>query len=93
MKKLLNFILIAAFVLMATPLVMFAADTTAVTSTGTDGIIQTIVTWLEVKWPLIGTIGTILFVISEALAGIPAIKANSIYQLIEGILKSAFGKK
>lgn len=40
-----------------------------------------------------GIIITVLFGISEALAAIPAIKANAIYQLITNILKALAGKK
>lgn len=42
---------------------------------------------------LFGIIVTVLLGISEALAAIPAIKANSIYQLIVNILKAISGKK
>lgn len=34
-----------------------------------------------------------LLAVSEALALIPALKANSIFQLIVGVLKSVVGKK
>ena len=40
-----------------------------------------------------GIVVTVLLGISEALAAIPAIKANSIYQLIVNILKALAGKK
>ncbi len=36
---------------------------------------------------------TVLFGISEALAAIPSIKANSIHQLVLNILKTLAGKK
>lgn len=35
----------------------------------------------------------VLFGISEALANIPQVKANSVFQLIAGILASLTGKK
>ena len=92
MKKLFTFMFLAAICIVATPLYMYAQDTaSAVTSGGTDAI-SFIVGWLGVKWPIVGTIGTVLFLFSEALALIPAVKANSVYQLITGLLKKAFGK-
>ncbi len=36
----------------------------------------------------LGAIATVLFLISELLAAIPGIKANSIFQIIQNILKS-----
>jgi len=92
--KLAKVLLIAAFVLICG--VLFAqgsSDSTAVLSGGTQTIVSSLLSWLEIKWPIIGTIGSILFLLSEALAGIPAIKANSVFQLISGILNSIFGKK
>lgn len=35
---------------------------------------------------IIGIAGTVLFAISEALASIPTIKANSVFQIIHSIL-------
>lgn len=35
----------------------------------------------------------VLFGISEALGGIPAVKANSVYQLIVNVLAALAGKK
>jgi len=43
---------------------------------------------------MMGTVGiafAVLFGISEALAGIPSVKANSIFQLIHGILGKLAG--
>lgn len=36
---------------------------------------------------------SVLFGISEALAAIPAVKANSVFGLVYGILKALAGKK
>ena len=40
--------------------------------------------WLKSNW---GMIAAILFLVSELLAQIPSIKANSVFQLIFGFLK------
>lgn len=42
--------------------------------------------WLKDNWPMIVSV---LFGMSEALAMIPQIKANSVFQLVFGILKKA----
>lgn len=42
--------------------------------------------WLSANW---GLIVSILFGLSEVLAQIPAVKANSVFQLIVNLLKSA----
>jgi len=39
-----------------------------------------------------GLIATALFAISEILAAIPSIGANSIFQMVKGLLKNAAGK-
>jgi len=96
MKKLLKIaFLIAIVFIVGTPLLMFAQDTTTVANPGalTNSIGQTLVSWLELKWPVIGTIGSVLFLISEALGNIASVKANSVFQLVSGVLKSLFGKK
>lgn len=43
-----------------------------------------IVQWLSENWMLIGTV---LFGISEALASIPVVRANSVFQLIYQFLE------
>jgi hypothetical protein len=45
--------------------------------------------WLSANW---GFIALALFAISEILAQIPAIAANSVFQLIFGWLKGQAGK-
>lgn len=93
--KIAKLLLVTAFVLICG--VLFAQggsdSANALINGGTDTIVSSVFSFLEMKWPVIGTIGTILFLLSEALAAIPAIKANSVFQLISGILKSIFGKK
>ena len=42
--------------------------------------------------PAFGLTVTVLFGVSEALASIPAVKANSVFQLISNLLKSISGK-
>lgn len=92
--KLTRLLFASAFVLMCG--ILFAqggGDSTSALTSSTDSFLQTIITALEIKWPIIATIGSILWVISEALSGITSIKANGVFQLIYGILKSIFGKK
>lgn len=42
--------------------------------------------WLKDNWPMVVTFA---FALSEALAIIPAIKANSVFQLVANVLKKA----
>jgi hypothetical protein len=95
MKKLLRlfvaFIVLAAVVVI--PTIAHAQDSTAVSAGSTGGVIDTIVAALELKWPVIATVGTILFVLSEALAQIKSVAANSVFELIQGVLSNLFGKK
>jgi len=95
MKKFKKSILFAAtFLVAAIVLVVptMAQDSTAVASGATTSVISTIVGALELKWPVIATIGTILFFISEALSGIKSVKANGVFQLVSDVLKSLFSK-
>jgi energy-converting hydrogenase Eha subunit E len=55
--------------------------------------IDSVVALLITKYPAIGIGGIALFFVSEALAFIPAIKANSVFQLVWGLLKRLFGSK
>lgn len=45
--------------------------------------------WLMLNWAMIVAV---LFGISEALALIPQIKSNSVFQLIANVIKSLAGK-
>lgn len=97
MKKFKNLILFGAAFLVAAlvllvPTIALAQDSTAVASGATTSVISTIVGALELKWPVIATIGTILFFISEALSGIKSVKANGVFQLVSDVLKSLFSK-
>jgi hypothetical protein len=42
--------------------------------------------WLQDNWPVLVSVG---WALSEALALIPKLKANSVFQLIAGLLKKA----
>jgi len=92
-KALLKVLVVAAIVIVATPLVMYAQDSTAISAPATSDILSSIVAWLESKWPVIASIGTMLFVLSELLGNIPAVKANSVYQLVAPWIAKLFGKK
>lgn len=46
--------------------------------------------WLSANW---GLVVSILFGLSETLALIPGVQANSVFQLIFGALKTIAGKK
>ncbi|RTL47255.1 MAG: hypothetical protein EKK39_14900 [Sphingobacteriales bacterium] len=92
-KGILKLIVIAAFAMLATPLFMYAQDSTVVAPSDATDLLGNIVTWLETKWPVIASIGTALFVLSEILGNIPAVKANSVYQLIAPWIAKLFGKK
>gem|GEM_PF-3062939 len=93
MKKLINLMLVAAIAIVATPLLMYAQDTTHyVGNAEASGVISVLYSYLQSKYPIIATITTVLFLVSEILAGIPSIKANSVFQLVYGILKTVAGK-
>ena len=88
-KVLLGVVAVAAIFLV--PSLAFAQDSTAVANPAT-GMIDTVVSALEIKWPIIGTIGTILFFVSEGLSLIPSVKSNGIFQLIASALTKLFKK-
>lgn len=83
----------AIVAVMVIPSLAHAQDSTAVSGGTTGSVIETIVGALELKWPVIATVGTILFLISEALAGIKSVAANSVFKLVANILTDLFGKK
>jgi uncharacterized protein (DUF983 family) len=68
------------------PILLIASEVTVVAA---DPIVEPTNKFL--LW--FGIIVTVLLGISEALAAIPSIKANAIYQLITNILKAFAGKK
>ena len=88
MKRILLLLSIALLAVVG----VYAQDSTA-TAITSSGIVQNIETALVGKWPLITTIGTALFVVSEWLAAIPSVKANGVFQLIFGALKGLFAPK
>lgn len=93
MKKYAKFLLglLAVAVVVLVPSFAHAQDSTGVAG-NTSGVIETVVSALELKWPIIGTIGTILFFLSEALSFVPKVKANGIFQLIAGVVTNLFKK-
>lgn len=96
MKKTIQLVLTTIFVtilLFAGTSLFAQVDSTSATVSATEGILGTLVTWLEAKWAIVGTIGTALFVLSEILASIPSLKANSVVQGINQVLAYLFGKK
>lgn len=93
-NKIAKVLFTVAFVLVCGVLFAQSGDSTIANPTGSaDGLIQSLSTWIEAKWPIVGTIGSILFLISEGLALIPSIKSNSVFQLIFGWLGKLFSKK
>ena len=94
MKKLFPLLFLAALIVLAMPMYMYASDSTnAVLSGGATSFAETLLTYLEGKWPIISTIGTVLFLISEVLGSSTTIKQNAVYQVIFSVLQSLFGKK
>ena len=68
--------------LLVFPMIVLCADPAVITEpTNSEKIVQ---------WWTIAI--TVLFGVSEALAAIPAIKSNAVYQLIFNILKALSGK-
>ena len=71
----------------------FAQDSTSAVGGGASSVIDSVFALVTGKWPVIATIGSILFLISEVLGGIPAVKQNSVYQVVFSILSKLFSKK
>ena len=84
MKK-VKFILAVALVLIAT--CIFAQDSTTV------AVANTFLAPLEAKYPFIFTGLSIMAILSELLAYIPSVKANSVIQLIVGWIKALSAPK
>ena len=93
MNKIINVSIMALIVLMAIPFIPFAQDTTHVVGGLDSGFLSGIFSYIGNKYPIIATISTILFLVSEVLAGIPSVKANSVFQLVYGVLKAIVGNK
>lgn len=89
MKKSIMVILatLSLMAVLVCPAVLFAQDSTAVGGGADVDIFQTILSALSLKWPIVATIGTILFFISEGLSLIKSVSANGVFQLIQSILK------
>ncbi len=81
----------AAIAVILVPALAFAQDSTSVAAT-TSGVVETVISALEIKWPVIATVGTILFFLSEGLSLIPTVKANGVFQLVSSILAKLFKK-
>ncbi|MFP5039435.1 hypothetical protein [Parasediminibacterium sp. JCM 36343] len=92
MKKNKLFLGAMALIAMAAPVAMYAQDTAATTTNHTD-VVNLIATAAATKWPAVSAVGTGLFIVSEVLGGIPKVRANSVYQLVFGFLKRAFGSR
>lgn len=93
MNKIKNILKIAFVALMVIPFMLFAQDSTHVVAGMDSGFLNGIFTYVSTKYPIIATISTILFLVSEVLAGIPSVKANSVFQLVYGVLKAIVGNK
>jgi putative cell wall-binding protein len=93
MKKIKGFITMVFIALLAMPFMLLAQDSTHVVAGLDSSLIDGITGFVVGKYPVIASIGTVLFLVSEVLGGIPSVKANSVYQLVFGVLKDLFGKK
>ena len=90
MKRIISLWSLAAIAIMLTPFIMYAQDTTLVNGAAGD-ILKTVTIGLATQYPVIGIIGTALFVVSEVLGSSKSIAANSVFQLVSGLLKRIFG--
>jgi len=95
MKKISKVAFLSLFVMVAMtcPHFLFAQDSTGTGSGGNTDIFEIILNALSAKWPIVATIGTILFFISEVLGKSKSIAANGVFELIAKVLKNVFGKK
>lgn len=87
MKKIKSFLAFALLCLIATPLFLAAQGTAP-----EELVVNALVDAVVIKSPIVGTVGTVLFLVSELLASNKKIAANSVFQLVSGFLKKAFGK-
>ena len=79
---------LVAFIGLLVPVLVLAQDAGAATG----DIVSVVVGALSTKWPIVSTIGSGLFLVSELLASNQKIAANSVYQLVSGWLKRGFGR-
>ena len=91
MKKMIRLFVLAAIAIISIPLCMYAQDTTLIHGAGA-GLLKTVVGGFATQYPIVGLVGTGLFVVSEVLAGIPRVKANSVFQVLSELVRSLFGK-
>ena len=91
MKKIFKLLLFAAIAIVATPLLMYAQDTTLVNGVGSD-LLKTVIGGVATQYPILGLVGTGLFVVSELLGTSKKVAANSVFQVIAGLVKTLFGK-
>ena len=93
MKRIKSIVTMVFIALLAMPFVLLAQDSTHVVGVLDSSLIDGITGFVVAKYPVIASIGTVLFLVSEVLGSIPSVKANSVYQLVFGVLKDLFGKK
>ncbi len=91
MKKIKLWFSLAVLATILTPLVMYAQDSTAI-AFEPSGLLKTVADGVSTQYPIVGLIGTGLFVVSELLGSSKKVAANSVFQLVSGLLKSLFGK-
>ena len=84
--------LIAFFFLVFTFGAVFA-QTSVPAPVSDNDIITVLVNFVTVKYPIVGVIGSVLFLLSEALANISSIKSNSVYEVISTWIKKLFEPK
>ena len=90
MKKIISLWSLAAIAIMLTPIVMYAQDSTLVNGAAGD-ILKTVTIGLATQFPVVGIVGTALFVVSEVLGSSKSIASNSVFQLVSSVLKRIFG--
>lgn len=91
MKKIKILLSLTAIAIVCIPLVMFAQDSTVV-SFEPSTLLKTVADGVATQYPVVGIVGTGLFVVSEILGSSKKVAANSVFQLIYGLLRGLFGK-
>lgn len=91
MKKIKILFSFATLAIILTPLVMFAQDSTVV-GFEPSTLLKTVADGVSTQYPIVGLIGTGLFVVSELLGSSKKVAANSVFQLVSGLLKGLFGR-
>ncbi len=92
MKNLIKLLVLSGIAIIAIPLLMYAQDTTLINGAGA-GLLKSVVGGVATQYPIVGLVGTGLFVVSELLGSSKKVAANSVFQLVSGLLKSLFGKQ